>query len=52
MKEAFVKKIPEYMIPGIKIRISEFPYNANGKIDRKQLKEEYLNGNIEELRGI
>ena len=36
------EKIPDYMIPNIKIRVEEFPYNANGKVDRKRLKESYL----------
>ena len=31
------KKLPDYMIPKILIRMEEFPKNANGKIDRKAL---------------
>ncbi len=31
-------KIPEYMVPSIITIISSFPLNANGKIDRKELK--------------
>ncbi|MBD5501325.1 MAG: D-alanine--poly(phosphoribitol) ligase [Lachnospiraceae bacterium] len=38
-------KIPEYMIPKKVINLEEFPYNANGKIDRKKLKEDYLKAN-------
>jgi len=43
----FENKVPEYMIPNVMIAIREFPYNANGKIDRKALKNKYL----EELKG-
>lgn len=38
------KKIPEYMIPNDFIRCTAFPYNANGKIDRKELTNSYLAG--------
>lgn len=31
------KKLPDYMIPKILVRMEEFPKNANGKIDRKAL---------------
>ena len=31
------KKLPDYMIPKILIRMEDFPKNANGKIDRKAL---------------
>lgn len=44
-KENLGKKIPDYMIPNVYIWIHEFPYNANGKIDRKKLKETYINQN-------
>lgn len=50
LKESFSKKIPDYMIPNVNIQIKEFPYNANGKIDRKRLKETYLNGTIEQFK--
>ncbi len=42
-------KIPEYMQPDRYIRLEDLPYNANGKIDRKQLKGAYINGKFEEL---
>lgn len=32
------KKLPEYMIPNLFIHCHTFPYNLNGKIDRKELK--------------
>lgn len=40
------------MIPNIMIKIDEFPYNSNGKIDRKQLKEAYINGEIKRFKNI
>lgn len=46
IEEFLQEKIPEYMVPNVVIYLQEFPYNANGKIDRKKLKEEYMNGNI------
>ena len=39
-------KLPEYMQPNVITKLRGFPLNANGKIDRKKLKEEYINGNI------
>lgn len=33
------KKLPKYMIPNIFIQLDNMPYNKNGKIDRKALKE-------------
>lgn len=48
IEEFLQTKISEYMIPGVIIYRQEFPYNANGKIDRKKLKEDYLNGKIVE----
>lgn len=33
-------QIPEYMLPGIIIKIEEFPLNPNGKIDRPNLKKQ------------
>lgn len=44
IRENFAAKVPEYMIPNTIIQIKEFPYNANGKIDRKQLKIDYSAG--------
>ena len=34
-------KLPEYMLPGSITQLDEVPMNANGKIDRKLLKEKY-----------
>ena len=41
LEEELLKKIPEYMIPGRIIYRESLPHNANGKIDRKKLQEEY-----------
>lgn len=35
--KALQAKLPRYMIPGKYHKVEEFPYNANGKIDRKVL---------------
>lgn len=35
-------KMPPYMVPGKVILRNHFPYNSNGKIDKKQLKNDYL----------
>lgn len=34
-------KIPKYMFPEVVILLKEMPYNLNGKIDRKELKNMY-----------
>ena len=36
------KNLPWYMVPQRFIFVKDFPYNENGKIDRKQLKEKYV----------
>ena len=36
-------KLPKYMIPNILEEFNDFPYNANGKIDRRKLMEKYNN---------
>ena len=38
---ALTDKIPNYMLPNILIRVSELPYNANGKVDRAWLNNNY-----------
>lgn len=43
-EETLCKKIPQYMLPNVILHLLRFPYNANGKIDRKKIKEDYLNG--------
>ena len=39
--EAVKNKVPPYMTPDKVLRIKEMPKNANGKLDRKALKEVY-----------
>ena len=39
IREAVRKKVPPYMMPDQVIRVKNMPQNANGKIDRKKLKE-------------
>lgn len=34
-------KLPRYMLPNKMIRLSELPFTANGKIDRKELRKQY-----------
>lgn len=46
------KKVPEYMIPNQIFQLAYLPNNANGKIDRKHLKEVYINGKIDQYRSI
>lgn len=41
MKETLRSHLPEYMVPGKMIRVDELPLNANGKVDRRLLKENY-----------
>lgn len=40
INERLRELVPEYMLPGRIITVSEMPLNANGKIDRKRLREE------------
>lgn len=40
LREYLKDKLPSYMIPRKFIRVNDFYYNANGKIDRKKLQEE------------
>ena len=39
IKAKLRSKLPAYMIPGVYVKMDEFPVNANGKIDRKSLKK-------------
>lgn len=45
-KKQIVRKIgmrlPAFMIPNVFVKVDGFPLTKNGKIDRKKLKEEYL----------
>ena len=44
IRRRLMKILPQYMMPGRYILLSEFPHNDNGKIDRKYLKQQYLGG--------
>ena len=39
LAESLAKRLPVYMMPEVYISLKQFPYNSNGKIDRKLLKE-------------
>lgn len=41
VKEAVRNMVPEYMVPGVLKKLEQMPMNANGKIDRVLLKEQY-----------
>ena len=41
--EGAKKKLPQYMWPNEIIKLDKIPYNANGKIDRKLLKQNLSN---------
>ena len=41
--EGAKRKLPQYMWPNEIIKLDRIPYNANGKIDRKLLKQNYMN---------
>ena len=45
LSSAVSGKLPAYMRPNKFIRIRQMPYNANGKIDRKLLKKNYMEEN-------
>lgn len=42
-----MKKIPKFMIPNVFVQVEEMPLTKNGKIDRKQLMNDYKGGNRE-----
>jgi Non-ribosomal peptide synthetase modules and related proteins len=42
LKDHLLGVIPKYMVPTVYYQLKVFPYNDNGKIDRKKLAEEYL----------
>lgn len=41
VKAGLEARLPNYMVPGCVLRLDSIPMNANGKIDRKLLKETY-----------
>ena len=42
--KAMRRAVPKYMLPNVYHRLERLPYNANGKVDRVKLKEQYLDG--------
>lgn len=42
LKDYLLTIIPKYMVPTIYYQLKRFPYNDNGKIDRKRLADQYL----------
>lgn len=42
LKDYLLTIIPKYMVPTIYYALKRFPYNDNGKIDRKKLEQQYL----------
>lgn len=42
VRDYLLSVIPKYMVPTIYYNLKRFPYNDNGKIDRKQLENNYL----------
>jgi acyl-coenzyme A synthetase/AMP-(fatty) acid ligase len=40
MRQALATMLPDYMVPSRVVQVDEFPLNANGKVDRKQLAEQ------------
>ena len=42
VKKYLMQILPKYMVPSEFKEIAQMPYNDNGKIDRKQLMEQYL----------
>ncbi|MCP4216968.1 MAG: amino acid adenylation domain-containing protein, partial [bacterium] len=37
LQEHLARRLPDYMIPSVYVRMETFPLNANGKVDRKNL---------------
>ncbi len=42
IRDYLLDVIPKYMVPTVYHQLQRFPYNDNGKIDRKKLKEDYI----------
>lgn len=39
LKQYLAARLPAYMLPSVFVRLEQFPLNANGKVDKKQLPE-------------
>lgn len=44
IKAIIHQRLPHYMLPSQIIQVTDFPVNNNGKIDKKKLEENFLNG--------
>ena len=42
LRDYLLEVIPKYMVPTVYHQLQRFPYNDNGKIDRKRLNAEYI----------
>lgn len=42
IRKAMLKRVPKYMVPTVYHKLDRFPYNDNGKIDRKKIAKEYI----------
>lgn len=42
VKDYLLSVIPKYMVPTVYYNLKKFPYNDNGKIDRRGLNEQYI----------
>lgn len=42
LRDYLLEVIPKYMVPTVYYKLQRFPYNDNGKIDRKILNAEYI----------
>jgi amino acid adenylation domain-containing protein len=53
LRQSLSRSLPGYMLPSAWMALDRLPKNANGKIDRRWLKEEFLNnGKAAESRGF
>ena len=48
LREYLKERLPEYMAPGVYVRLERLPLTANGKLDKKALPEPEVAGREEE----